>query len=189
MIKTQGLRHFILLRKIVQASMLIIASTSIAQASAVNYTLDDIFSTGGQQLTGAFQWNYTEGDFENGTGTFSELFIPGHGTDISALNISFDIGKSIEFSLAANLHNTGVDVTLFFLNSLTPTSGTLIDTVRSKWAIGGGFNGSDSSGTYARGSIIPDPINTVPIPAGVWLFGSGILGLIRVSRRKRNILN
>ncbi|MCP4288178.1 MAG: hypothetical protein GY792_27705 [Gammaproteobacteria bacterium] len=186
MIKTQGLRRFIPLRKIVLAGMLAIASTSIAQAAIANYTLENILSTGGQQLTGAFQWDYIEGDFENGTGIFSELFIPGHGSDINALNITFDIGSSIEFSLAANLHNAGVDVTLFLLDPLTPTSGSLIDTDRSKWAIGGGFNGSDSSGAYISGGIVPASLNAVPLPAAVWFFGSGILGLIGVSRHKRN---
>jgi len=185
MIKVHGLRCVTLLRKIVLASIFTIASTSIAQATVVNYTLKDIFSTGGQPLTGAFQWDYSEGDFENGTGTFSELFIPGYGSDISGLDIAFDIGSSIEFSLKANLHNAGVDVTLFLLDPLTPTSGSLIDKDRSKWAIGGGFNGSDSSGTFSGGSIVPDPINAVPVPASAWLFGSAIFGLIGISRRKK----
>ncbi len=170
------------------SALLCMVSTSIVQATVVNYTLENIFSTGGQQLTGAFQWDYTEGDFENGSGTFSELFIPGHGSDISALNITFDIGSSIEFSLAANLHNAGVDVTLFLLNSLTPTSGAFIDTTRSKWAIGGGFNGSDSSGTYVSGGIASVPVSAVPIPAVAWLFGSGlfVLSLNRLTKRKKS---
>lgn len=29
-------------------------------------------------------------------------------------------------------------------------------------------------------------ITTIPVPAAVWLFGSGILGLVSVARRKRN---
>jgi len=31
------------------------------------------------------------------------------------------------------------------------------------------------------------PISTVPVPAAVWLFGSALLGLMGVSRKKRNI--
>jgi len=29
------------------------------------------------------------------------------------------------------------------------------------------------------------PLTTVPVPAAVWLFGSGLLGLIGVARRKK----
>ena len=186
----QYCRCFTSLRKIIISGILFTASTSLTQAAIVNYSLENIFSTDGQQLTGTFQWSYIEGDFENGVGTFTELFIPGHGSDIDALNITFDIGSSIEFSLAAPNHNQGnegVDVTLFLLSPLTPTSGSLIDTTRSKWAIGGGLNGSDTSGTFVSGSIVPAPISSVPLPAAVWLFGSGILGLIYTSRHKRNI--
>ncbi|MCP4275659.1 MAG: hypothetical protein GY779_04820 [Gammaproteobacteria bacterium] len=187
MIKTHILRYFIPLQRLVLAGIVILASTSTVQAAFVNYTLENILTTGGSQLTGAFQWDYTEGDFENGTGTFSELFIPGHGSDIGALTITFDIGTSIEFSLTDNLHNEGVDVTLFLVNSLTPTSGSFIDLDRSKWAIGGGFNGSDTEGTYRSGSILPASVGAVPVPAAVWLFGSGIIALLSFSRSKRNI--
>ena len=181
----EGFRCSASLQKVFLVGIFIML-TNAAQAAVVNYTLDNIFTTGGQQLSGAFQWAYTEGDFENGTGTFSELFIPGHGSDIGALNITFDIGKSIEFSLVANLHNAGVDVTLFLLDPLTPTSGSLIDTDRSKWASGGGFNQSDISGTYMSGSILSTQVSAIPLPAAGWLFGLGILGLIAVSRRGPN---
>ncbi len=184
MIKTHILRYFIPLQRLVLAGIVILASTSTVQAAFVNYTLENILTTGGSQLTGAFQWDYTEGDFENGTGTFSELFIPGHGSDIDALDITFDIGKSIEFSLAVNLHNEGVDVTLFLVDPLTPTEGSYIDLNRSKWALGGGFNGSDSEGTYMSGRILPASVGAVPVPAAVWLFGSGIIALISFSRSK-----
>ena len=30
------------------------------------------------------------------------------------------------------------------------------------------------------------PISSVPVPAAIWLFGSGLLGLIGVARRKKS---
>ncbi len=39
-------------------------------------------------------------------------------------------------------------------------------------------------GGEIRGQVI---INPVPIPAAVWLFGSGLLGLVGVARRKTRI--
>jgi hypothetical protein len=125
-----------------------------AQAAIVGYTLDNILMTNGNQVTGTFQWDYTDGDFENGTGTFTDLFVPGYNPSLAPLNITFDIGGSIEFSLAGDLHNQGVDYTLFFIDALTPTSGTLIDLVRSKWEYGRGFNTSPLSGEFVSGSIV-----------------------------------
>ena len=170
--------------QIVFVAMFVALSSSTAQAArlTVDYVLDNVFQTNGQQMTGTFQWVYNDGDFENGTGTFSELFIPGHGTNIDALNINFDVNKSIEFSLKANLQNQGVDVTLFFLSRLSLTLPSLIDTSRSVYNYGGGFNGSPTSDGFSRGSIVPVATGVVPVPAAVWLFGSGLIGLFGFAR-------
>lgn len=184
--KSQYFGYSIAVCQIMLISTLAIACTSIARAATANYTLENILTNEGDPFTGAFQWEYTEGDFENGIGTFTELILPGHGSNINELNITFDIGSSIEFSLAANLHNEGVDVTLFLVDSLTPTSGADIDTDRSKWGLGGGFNGSPTSGTYVSGHIAPVSVSAVPLPAAVWFFGSGVLSLIGVYRAKSN---
>jgi hypothetical protein len=31
------------------------------------------------------------------------------------------------------------------------------------------------------------PVSSVPVPAAVWLFGSGLLGLVGVARRKKSL--
>lgn len=50
-------------------------------------------------MTGTFSWTYDFGDFENGIGTFSELFIPWlTPSDYALLVITFEIGNSIEFT-------------------------------------------------------------------------------------------
>ena len=43
--------------------------------------------------------------------------------------------------------------------------------------------GSASTNTYAGSALVRD-ISAVPIPAALWLFGSGLLGLIGIARRK-----
>ena len=38
--------------------------------------------------------------------------------------------------------------------------------------------------TFSDGTILSVDIKVVPVPAAVWLFGSGLLGLVGVARRK-----
>lgn len=54
-----------------------------------------------------------------------------------------------------------------------------------------GFYGNDDNNKYISGSwtplsfsMTPVPTSAVPIPAAAWLFGSGLLGLVGVARRK-----
>jgi hypothetical protein len=42
----------------------------------------------------------------------------------------------------------------------------------------------DFDGDFATGSITAFSATVVPVPAAVWVFGSGLLGLIGVARRK-----
>jgi hypothetical protein len=170
------LRHWII-RATTFAWLAVIMSVGTAQANTVSYTLDNVFLGTTSQMTGTFEWTYDVGDFENGTGVFSKLFIPGTTKTLNDLNITFDIKKSIEFSLIANLDNDGVDITLVFLNPLSLTQSTLLDLNESQWSLGAtGTNYLFNSGGIS--------LVAVPIPAAVWLFGSGLIGMIAVARRK-----
>ncbi len=132
-------------------------SVGTAQAETASYALNEVImhnDYNGQegQMTGTFSWTYDSGDFENGVGTFSELFIPWlASSDYALLVITFDIGKSIEFTRGGiSGHDAGIDITLFFVQALTPAGSTLIDLARSKFDIGGnGF----ISGPFTGGSI------------------------------------
>jgi len=66
----------------------------------------------------------------------------------------------------------------FLVDALAPGSSTVvsIDTV---YAVGDGF-GSALTLDGTSGAVI----NAVPVPAAVWLFGSGLIGLIGIARRK-----
>lgn len=152
---------------------------SNAQAGTLVFSLDNVIldSNPSQQMTGAFEWNYQEGNFENGTGIFTELFIPWYGTDIEALTINFDIEKSIEFSLTANIHGGGLNLTLFLQQPLSSSQPSLINLGRSSYEIERGGH----RGGFVNGSISP---NLIPIPAAAWLFGTSFLCLLGISRRK-----
>jgi hypothetical protein len=134
-----------------------IMSVGAAQAETASYVLNEVImhnAYNGQegQMTGIFSWTYDLGDFENGVGTFSELFIPWLApSDYALLVITFDIGNSIEFTRGGiSEHDAGIDITLFFQQALTPTGSTLLDLARSKFDIGGnGF----IKGAFTDGSI------------------------------------
>ena len=146
-----------------------------AHAETVSYTLENVLQDNGQQMTGTFSWTYADGDFENGVGVFSEIYVPGWGTDLSGLKITTDT-SSVEVSLVLNLDSTNVGVTLKLADPFTPTTGSLLDLSESKWE---DFDGGNHP--FISGSIEP---NVVPLPAAAWLFGSALLGLGVVKRRK-----
>jgi hypothetical protein len=96
--------------------------------------------------------------FRLSAGQFSFLDIPYTPHDHTDLDAVFDIGNSIEITLAGSVHDDGVDITLFLLQPLTPTTSSSIDLVRSKYSIGGnGFH----DGLFLSGSISP----TVSVPS------------------------
>ena len=43
----------------------------------------------------------------------------------------------------------------------------------------------NTTGTQSAELFIPDSISTVPVPPAIWLFISGLLGLVGISRRKK----
>jgi len=40
--------------------------------------------------------------------------------------------------------------------------------------------------TFSDGTVLAVDIKVVPVPAAVWLFGSGLLGLVGIARRRRS---
>ncbi len=54
------------------------------------------------------------------------------------------------------------------------------------WSCSGcGIGGIDMSGTVAL--ELGGTVNVVPVPAAVWLFGSGLIGLAGLARRKKYV--
>ena len=178
--QTNKFKKLRFVRGLASTWLAVMFSVGTAQAAAVSYTLDNIFLDATNQMTGTFEWTYDEGDFENGKGLFTELFIPMTSHTLGDLNITFDIKKSIEFTLIDNLDSDGVEIRLVFVKPLTPTQSTLLNLNTfdgSKWSLGG----TGANNAFISGGISPV---VVPVPAAVWLFGSGLLGLTCVARRK-----
>lgn len=179
-----------------------------AHQSTGLFTIDK--ATGAAALVGFAGGNCCTGDFGimlNGLGFRSDgtLFANGWATGPSYpdANTSHLFTVDLATGVAMNLGPSGVvlgrslkysglafntDGTLLSLGSLDAASGTLYSVNT--------FNGaatSLNSGTgYATGPIhfgvdgglTFAPTAPVPVPAAAWLFGSGLLGLIGVARRK-----
>ena len=67
------------------------------------------------------------------------------------------------------------------MNSLT-SDGNITVTLTNSFAVTPLMNPTDF---VSFKLIYEDSIPTVPVPAAVWLFGSGLLGLIGIARRKK----
>lgn len=131
-----------------------------AQTATVRYHLEDLWllpdisHPNGQarQMTGEFEWTYTVGDFENGSGQFTWVDIPWFGSDMNKMVITMDVG-SIEFSLNGNWHQLGLEVSLHFVEDLAPNQEVAIDLARSKFQI---ENGTTTEGHIVSGSCAPE---------------------------------
>jgi hypothetical protein len=177
---------FIMFKKTL-AFMGILLTSSFLNAATVSYTLDNVFLDNGMQVTGAFDWDYTIGDFEGGSGVFTALEIPvqpnGSAPPLEDPNMVLSIeNNQIEISLDGNFHDYGLDITMKFVQPLSPTQSVLIDLNTSFYeCCGNGFQ----EHFFSSGSITP-VVSSVPLPAAFPLFagGLGLLGLLGW-RRKR----
>jgi hypothetical protein len=170
-----------------------------AHAAIVTYTLDNVVLAGcdsfdfpdkacngsippGQTITGTFDFTYSIDDFENGTGVFTALEIPNSNPlyMFTELNIQVQ-ADGIEITSNGNFHDTGLDITMKFAGGMLLNNATTgLDTSSSFYeCCGNGF----SDQYFASGSFIPT-VSSVPLPAAAWLFGSALLGLVALQRRK-----
>ena len=143
---------------------LAIAMPATTEAAVVDYELENVtLDRGNTQIVGAFTWTYDIGDFENGVGEFTNLEIPFTTHDHTDLEINIDVGSSIEFTLPGNVHDDGLDITLFLDQPLTPTSGSALDLDRSAYEIGGG----GIVGGFLSGDIILPSTSGADNPSGL----------------------
>jgi len=134
-----------------------ISSNVLAQTSVVTYTLEDVWFEPDdawddpRQMTGTFEWTYEVGDFENGTGVFTELYIPWFWSTISDVITTVET-TSLEFTFDGNWHGYGLDVSLFLNEPLSSDSPATIDASRSRYQVEVGVI---HQGIISGGSIVP----------------------------------
>jgi hypothetical protein len=148
----------------------------------------------------------SDGEFHNQT---THVWVSG-----GVLELDFDFG--IEYDLQTfhfwNYHSEGFDVDdidMIFFDAAMNQVGTIADVMPAL----GNTTGSDSDPIFAEDISLSFPskvrfvnmllsgsnnqvdfnnigftgvVSQIPIPAAVWLFGSGLLGLVGVARRKHS---
>jgi hypothetical protein len=82
--------------------------------------------------------------------------------------------------------NAGVQVNIGAISGLSSPSigGTTISGAQASDLLAGLWYINIHTANYPGGEI-RGQVNVVPVPAAVWLFGSGVLGLIGIARRKK----
>lgn len=141
------------------------------------------------------------GDYISGDAT--TLTIDGTGTGVITNFSPFTVTDiiDVDFVLTADRGiNNGVD---YLFTNGTITAGTYINTtfdlltvsenlgfasfaadLANGGRIEGGFVLAGDIASDFTGSILSAKASPVPVPAAVWLFGSGLLGLAGIARRK-----
>lgn len=112
----------------------------------------------GSSAQGAYDYNFT---LASGQAAFGLYFNWNNNNEIAVLAI-FDCGDGSTGSTCTGIGGTG------------PNGGVPMQN--------GPFTGQDPSW---QGSIVSGSISAVPVPAAVWLFGSGLMGLVGVARRRK----
>lgn len=163
--------------------------SGVVNADAVHWTLDGVILSDGQLLTGSFDYDRDINQYSNisvtnsGTATWeSTSFTQMSGNSGNQVSVAFHDGtpaiNDILLLLSWNINgqeltNAGGSVSLkqdsvlFFRCSVEDCS-----------------NGSTSLSRHVY--VTAGQLTTVPIPAAAWLFGSGVLGLIGVAKRKKS---
>ena len=108
--------------------------------------------------------------FTNLSGLFGEGIFPIAETSVS---ISDNVTTADSDSLSITLTN-GDEFSIWAILFVDAADGAQVHSMNSL-----NMNFSDNTGLTSAG------VSAVPVPAAVWLFGSGLLGMIAVARRKK----
>jgi hypothetical protein len=167
-------------RTVAAAGLLVVFMGSALAAPVIyNYTITGTVLVGDE--TAPNPWSLTAGDTITASGTFTaDLGTIGSETG----TVNFGAGDTVFIDLLGGQSLDETDAVGGI--SLTFASGALTDFVYLE--SGGQFNSNftffdDFGNLFGEwGSV---ELVAVPVPAAVWLFGSGLIALVGLRRRKR----
>jgi hypothetical protein len=132
-----------------------------------------------QTLTGGIDFNAAQGPITD-TWAFTLNGANAAGIAVSSLVIEFtndqmDVGS---ITLDGNLFTADNGTVNLWTSNATLDDGVHFVTLN-------GINVLDEAAQYdIKISVVGDGLSAVPVPAAVWMFGSGLIGLVSFSRRK-----
>ena len=173
----------------ISAAILLVISTSHAQAALVDFTL-----TG--EVTYVDSWglnvfDLSVGDTVTATATFDDSLISwGYSTvDFSDPYLGIDMVITVGTGTYSNAHEVFGGPWLDFYSG--QFDGLDYNSIDNEFESFGnyfngyyGYYGYEFEGVWTGATMTPNT-PAVPVPAAVWLFGSGLLGLVGVARRKK----
>jgi hypothetical protein len=172
------------LMKMAICTMLAVGSVN-AEAAPLTWTVDGVTFNDGGSANGSFV-------YDADTGMYSDIAINTTAGTILGGTAYPDVLRGDAFFLdvvpdASLASLTGsLLLNINFASPLTNAGGTI-----DIFIISEGFCQNAActviDGTDGRGAGLPDAgsVTAVPLPTAVWLFGSGLLGMIGVARRKK----
>ena len=119
-----------------------------------------------------------------GTYVFTYLFNLATEAEVNSALISGTIGSDNGSQIQLNTgaaNNTGAGYQASQLKTFTVTTGFLLGQNALKIIVD---NANCGGCTNPMGLLITGTLSAVPLPAAAWLFGSALLGLVVVARRK-----
>ena len=174
-----------MLRSLV-ATVLMLAYVATASATVVVFAVRGVTDDGQEGNA----WDINPGDFIDATGTFDDIVLTG-GTGFVFLDT---VGNSLNLAIGTQTYNASDDDAfgtgfpflefnrgqLVDLNFSTTSGGIQL------MSSGGSVTGVDSLGLGFNATWDFSTYSVVPVPPAVWLFGSGLIGLIGIARRKKS---
>lgn len=159
---------------------------SVANAAVVNFTIDGTVNTGNT-------FNLTAGSAISASGSFDDSVLTGGDTGTVLFDMSSGNSLSLSFGNMTFQASDDIDyasgnpfitlsaggLTAFDFAANVGTMGYLTSFELNVDAEDDSLNFVNA--TWTGITITP---TAVPVPAAVWLFGSGLLGLVGVARRK-----
>ena len=145
----------------------------------ITLTISDTITEGLDAVWGTLTVTITEDDYDLNAGDDVELWVydnDGYFWDTELWAFDFEVTSAEE---AAKEVNRTFDVSwLAIFTSYDVYAEAEVD----KWA---SYSYWDDSATTGEINVLVEPPSAVPIPAAAWLFGSAILGLLGIARRKK----
>lgn len=169
------------LKMVMLSVMMFGINISIASAALINGSmgLTGSYSTaGGSDQSDATTLDLNSVVGTNGTGDITTVTF---GTIGIINNGSFSLAAFAPVNNVLDIGGYQLDLTSM---SITDQTASLL-TLSGTGFLSNGANSANTIWTFSGGtSDYSMTITAVPVPAAVWLFGSGLIGLVAVARRK-----